>query len=234
MRIVGFIETSLVDWDGRIASVIFLGGCNFACPFCHNHRVAADDPDLPTVDWDPVQVALIRKHDWIDGVVVSGGEPMVHPEVFTLCARIKSLGFKVKLDTNGSFPYPLKRLIEAGTIDSVAMDVKATLDERYSLAAGRPTDLAPIRRTIRLLLETGIEHEFRITLVPGLVDPEDIPGIGVALSGAQQVALQHFEPTHARVPGIAQGRNYSRTAAEAMAEQLRPFVRRVILRGKFD
>ncbi|MBM3322654.1 anaerobic ribonucleoside-triphosphate reductase activating protein [candidate division WOR-3 bacterium] len=234
MRIVGFLETSFVDWDGRLASVVFLGGCNFVCPFCHNHRVASDDPDLVTVDWDLIQVALIRKHDWLDGVVVSGGEPMMHPEVFTLCSRIKSLGFKVKLDTNGSFPYALKRLIEAGLVDAVAMDIKAPLGEKYSRAAGRAVDLAPIIRCIRLLIEAGIEHEFRATLVPGLIDPEDVERIGAAIRGAGKLALQHFEPANARVPGIAEGPDYSRAAAEAMAERLRSFVKTVILRGKFD
>ncbi len=233
MRIVGFIETSLVDWDGRLASVIFVGGCNFVCPFCHNYRVADDDSGLTALDWETIQVALIRKHNWIDGLVVSGGEPLLHPEVFSLCARVKSLGFKLKLDTNGSFPYPLKRLIDAGMVDAVAMDIKTTLDDRYTLATGRTVDLAPIRRTVRLLLETGLEHEFRATLVPGLLNPEDIPMIGAALSGAQKVALQHFESANARVPGIAGGRNYTRAEAEAMAESLRPFVKSVILRGKF-
>jgi pyruvate formate lyase activating enzyme len=233
MRIVGFLETSLVDWDGRISSVVVIGGCNFTCPFCHNHRVADDDLSLTVVDWETIQVSLIRKHDWIDGVVVSGGEPMLHPEVFGLCARIRSLGFKIKLDTNGSFPYPLKRLIESDLVDSVAMDLKAPLDDKYALAAGRPIDLAPIRRTIRLLLESGIEHEFRTTLVPGIVDPEDMPAIGAALHGAQKVALQHFDPTYARVTTIAGGRDYSRAQAEAMAESLRPSVKSVILRGKF-
>jgi pyruvate formate lyase activating enzyme len=233
MRIVGFVETSLVDWDGKISSVVFVGGCNFCCPFCHNHRVADDDPALAVTDWDTVQVSLIRKHDWIDGVVLSGGEPMMHPEVLSLCARIKSLGFRLKLDTNGSFPYPLKRLIEAGLVDSVAMDVKTVLDDRYEQAVGRPVNLAPIRRTVRLLIESGIDHEFRTTLVPGLVEPEDMPAIGATLRGAQKVALQHYDSAYARIPTIAGEKDYSRAQAQAMAECLRPFVKSVTLRGKF-
>ena len=233
MRLVGFTETSLVDWDGRITSVVFVGGCNFACPFCHNFRVADDDPGLPEVEWDVIQVALVRKHDWIDAVVVTGGEPMMHPEIFGLCQNIKRLGFKVKVDTNGSFPYPLKQLIELKLVDYVAMDLKAPLDEHYGTAVGRKLDVAPIRRTIRLLRESGIEHEFRTTLVPGLVGPDDIPLMGEAVKGAPLFALQHFDPANARVPTIAEGKDYSRAEAESMAAAFRPFVKEVRLRGKF-
>ena len=233
MRLVGFTETSLVDWDGRITSVVFVGGCNFHCPFCHNFRVADDDPGLPEVEWDVIQVALVRKHDWIDAVVVTGGEPMMHPEIFGLCQNIKRLGFKVKVDTNGSFPYPLKQLIELKLVDYVAMDLKAPLDEHYGTAVGRKLDVAPIRRTIRLLRESGIEHEFRTTLVPGLVGPDDIPLMGEAVKGAPLFALQHFDPANARVPTIAEGKDYSRAEAESMAAALRPFVKEVRLRGKF-
>jgi pyruvate formate lyase activating enzyme len=233
MRILGFLETSLVDWDGKITSVIFVGGCNFSCPFCHNHELADDRPELKPVDWAEIQVALLNKDKWLDGVVVTGGEPMMHPEVFRLCADIKQLGKPVKLDTNGSFPYQLKRLIEMKLVDFVAMDIKAPLDERYSAAAGRPADVAPLLRTVRLLRETGIDHEFRMTLVPGLVQPADIPAIGRAIEGAPSVALQHYDPTRARVPGFG-GRTYSRSEAESMAKELKPFVTSVTLRGKWS
>jgi len=233
VRLVGFIETSLSDWDGRITSVVFVGGCDFHCPFCHNHRIADDDPALPEVEWDTIQVTLIRKQKWVDGVVITGGEPMMHPEVFELCRSIKRLGFSVKMDTNGSFPYPLKQLIELKLVDYVAMDVKAPLDDRYSVAAGRKLDVAPVRRTIRLLLESGIEHEFRATLVPGLVNPEDMRAIGEAVRGARKFALQHYDPANARVKTLAGGRNYTRAQAESMAEALKPFVKEITLRGKF-
>ncbi|MGQ9708765.1 MAG: anaerobic ribonucleoside-triphosphate reductase activating protein, partial [bacterium] len=172
MRIVGFIPTSLIDWDGKITSVLFTGGCNLRCPFCHNRPVADDDPGLPTISWDEIKSLLERKLGWLDGVVVTGGEPMMHPEIFQLCVNIKQLGLKVKVDTNGSFPYPLKSLIALRLIDSVAMDIKAPLNSRYALATGRNLpSLAPFRRSIRLLLESEVEHEFRITLVPDLVNP---------------------------------------------------------------
>ncbi len=232
MRILGFLETSLLDWDGRITSVIFVGGCNFVCPFCHNHEIANDAPTMESVEWPAIQVALLGKDKWLDGVVITGGEPMIHPEVSRLCADIKQLGKPVKLDTNGSFPFRLKRLIDRHLVDFVAMDIKAPLsDERYSTAAGRPVDVAPLLRTIRLLRETGIEHEFRITLVRDLIRPDDIPMIGESLRGARTVVLQRYEPARARIRGFSA--TYSRAEAEAMAEALRPFVSTVTLRGNW-
>ena len=233
MRIVGFTETSLLDWHGRIAAVLWIGGCDFSCPFCHNTRVADDDPKLPEVPWDEIARTLRRKRDWYDGVVLTGGEPLMHPEVFDLCRRLKEIGQPVKVDTNGSFPYALKALFESKLVHAVAMDVKAPLDSRYSKAAGRQVDVAPLRRTIRLLLESGIEHEFRCTLVPGLINPDDIAAIGEAIKGAQAVALQEYLPKRARVKGFAGTKSYTRPEVEAMAEVLRSSVKEVRIRGSF-
>lgn len=233
MRIVGFTETSLLDWHGRIAAVLWIGGCDFACPFCHNHRVADDDPELPEVPWDEIARTLQRKRDWYDGVVLTGGEPLMHPEVFELCRLLKDIGQRVKIDTNGSFPYVLKALVERRLVQAVAMDVKAPLDSRYARAAGRAVDVAPLRRTIRLLLESGIEHEFRCTLVPGLIEPGDAAAIGEAVRGAQAVALQEYLPKRARVSGFGGGKTYTLSEVEGMAAILRRSVKEVRIRGSF-
>jgi pyruvate formate lyase activating enzyme len=233
MRIVGFTETSLLDWHGRIAAVIWIGGCDFSCPFCHNHQVADDDPGMPEVPWDEIARTLQRKRDWYDGVVLTGGEPLMHPEVFELCRRLKDIGQRVKIDTNGSFPYALKTLVELKLVHAVAMDVKAPLDARYMKAAGRPVDLSPLRRTIRLLVESGIEHEFRCTLVPGLVNPDDVAAIGETIKGAQAVALQAYVPERARVKGFGGGKSYTQSEVDAMAAILRRSVKEVRIRGSF-
>ena len=233
MRIVGFTETSLLDWHGRIAAVLWIGGCDFSCPFCHNHRVADDDPELTPVTWDEIARTLRRKRDWYDGVVLTGGEPLMHPEVFELCQRLKDIGQQVKIDTNGSFPYALKALLELKLVDAVAMDVKAPLDSRYTKAAGQQVDVAPLRRTIRLLLETGIEHEFRCTLVPGLINPDDIAVIGETIKGAQAVALQAYVPDRARIKGFGGGKSYTQSDVDAMAEVLGQSVKEVRIRGSF-
>lgn len=234
MRIVGFVPTSLVDWDGKITSVLFIGGCNFSCPFCHNAAVANDDPKLPNISWEEIKASLEHKLGWLDGVVVTGGEPLMHPEIFELCLRIKDLGLSIKLDTNGSFPYPLKQALALKLVDFVATDIKAPLNERYGVAAGRPLpNLATIRRSIKLLLESGVDYEFRITVVPGLVNPEDIPEIGAALKGAKTVMLQQFVPEDARLKRYQRKRPYTLKEVEAMGEELARFVKEVKLRGKF-
>jgi len=233
MRIVGFTETSLLDWHGRIAAVLWIGGCDFTCPFCHNHRIADDDPGLALVPVEEVARTLHRKRDWYDGVVLTGGEPLMHPEVFGLCQWLKEIGQQVKVDTNGSFPYALKALLELKLVHSVAMDVKAPLDSRYARAAGRQVDVAPLRRTIRLLLDSGIEHEFRCTLVPGLINPEDVVAIGEAINGAQAVALQEYHHARARVKGFGEAKSYTRSEVEAMAEVLKPWVKEIRIRGSF-
>jgi len=233
MRIVGFTETSLLDWHGRIAAVLWIGGCDFSCPFCHNHRVADDDPELPEVPWDGIARTLQRKRDWYDGVVLTGGEPLMHPEVLELCELLKGIGQPVKIDTNGSYPYVLKALVERQLVHAVAMDVKSPLDSRYARAAGRPVDIAPLRRTIRLLLESGIEHEFRCTLVPGLIDPKDAAAIGEAIKGAQAIALQEYVPKRARVKNFGGGKSYTQSEVDAMAEVLRQSVKEVRIRGSF-
>jgi pyruvate formate lyase activating enzyme len=234
MRIVGFTETSLLDWHGRIAAVLWIGGCDFVCPFCHNYRMADDDPELTVVPWEDIAATLHRKRDWYDGVVLTGGEPLMHPEVFELCRRLKEIGQPVKVDTNGSFPYALKTLIELKLVDAVAMDVKAPLDSRYTKAAGRHLDVTPLRRAIRLLLESGIEHEFRCTLVPGLINPDDIAAIGESIKGAQAVALQEYLPKRARVESFGGGKSYTRSEVDAMAEVLKSCFKDVRIRGSFS
>jgi pyruvate formate lyase activating enzyme len=234
MRIVGFIPTSMIDWDGKITAVIFVAGCNFTCPFCHNTPVADDDPALPAIPFSEIKANLENKLGWVDGVVVTGGEPLMHPEIFDLLASLKNLNLKIKLDTNGSFPYPLKRTIALNLVDAVAMDIKAPLNDRYAVAIGRNLpSLAHLRRSIRLLMETDIDYEFRLTLVPGLINPEDITEIGRALRGAKTAVLQQFVPDNCRSPAYRQKKPYPLTEVELMRSELARFVSEVKLRGKF-
>jgi pyruvate formate lyase activating enzyme len=233
MRLLGVTETSLVDWDGCVSSVLFFGGCNLRCPFCYNSELARDDPGLEEIAWPDVAAMLKRKRRFLDGVVLLGGEPMLHPEVFDLCRTIKDIGLKVKVDTNGCFPYPLQRLIELELCDFVAMDVKAPLDDTYRKAAGVDVDLAVIRRSIRLLMESGIDYEFRTTLVPGLVDADNVARIGEAVKDARRLTLQCYIPDGAASPALRKRGTYTRKEAEAMVQTLRESVKEVRLRGKF-
>lgn len=234
MRIVGLTPTSLVDWDGHVVSVLFVGGCNLRCPFCYNGDLARDDPGLEEIPWQEVEPVLTRRPGFLDGAVLLGGEPMMHPEVFGLCRRIRRLGLKVKVDTNGCYPYPLKRLIEARLCDFVAMDVKAPLTEPdLKRATGVGADPEVIRRSIRLLRESGVDYEFRTTLVPGLVGPENIAAIGAEIRGARCWALQGYLPDNAAAARFRELPATTSADAERLAGLAAPFAAEVRLRGKF-
>lgn len=194
LEIKGFVETSLCDWDGRISSVVFLPGCNFRCPFCQNGELILDYGKLPTVGFDSIAEYLTARDDWIDGVVITGGEPTIWDDLPPLAKRVKQLGMNVKLDTNGSRPEAIRDLIRSGLVDYLAMDVKAPLDERYHEAAGVKVPIEKLRRSIEIISGFGDAYEFRTTLVPGLVGEEEMRLIGEAVEGAKRLVLQRFVP----------------------------------------
>jgi pyruvate formate lyase activating enzyme len=231
MRIRGFIETSLLDWDKKVVSVIFVGGCNFRCPFCQNFLLARDDESLKPIDWSEIKAVLLKKKKWLDGVVVSGGEPMMHPEIFGLLIKIKELGYKVKIDTNGYFPYPLKEAIELGLVDYVAMDIKTRLDKKYFRAIGRSIHFVVIERTIRLLKECGLDYEFRTTLVPGLVGEKELFAIAEKLTPAKKMVLQQYVPKNARLARYRKIKPYLPEQAKSFQKMIKPYFSKVALRG---
>lgn len=175
-QIKGFLETSFVDWDGKVSAVIFMGGCNFRCPFCHNVSLVIDPDKNPNVGWAVISEYLETHRDWLDGVCITGGEPTIWPNLKGLIQEIKKFKLPVKLDTNGSRPEVVSELISEGLIDYVALDYKAPLDERYYSAAGLSDlfDIAKIRQSIKILLASRQPVEFRITVVPGFIDEDGL------------------------------------------------------------
>ncbi len=231
MKILGFIETSLIDWEKRVCSVIFVGGCNFKCPFCQNYSLVKESKELKIWSWQEIKDKLILKKNWLDGVVVSGGEPTIHPEIFGLLIKLKELGFPTKIDTNGSFPYVIKEMLELGLIDYVAMDVKTALDERYYQACGRKIELSLIKRTIQLLQESNIDYEFRTTLVPQLVGAEELIAIAREIAPAKSYVLQQYIPQNARQTKFRHIKQYSKNDAEEFLHLLQSYLNKVSLRG---
>jgi len=231
MRILGFIETSLVDWDKKVSSVIFLGGCCFNCPFCQNYPLAKDSKELKEIDWDLIKDKLLKKKKWIDGVVLSGGEPMMHPEIFGLLIKIKELGYATKIDTTGYYPYPLKEAIELGLVDYVAMDIKTTLDKRYDKACGRKVHLVVIERTVRLLKESGVDYEFRTTMVPGIVGQEELIEIAKKIAPVKKYVLQQFVAKNARLASFRTKKAYTKEEIKDIISPLKNYIYEVSLRG---
>lgn len=194
----GFLETSFVDWPGKLCAILFLGGCNFRCPFCHNHHLVLAPQDLETIPFATVVARLAGRKKWLDGVCVSGGEPTLHPGLPGMLAALKAEGWAIKLDTNGSRPEILAGLLDQGLLDMVAMDVKAPLvQELYDRCAGTGVDLGKIAESMALVQNSGIDHEFRMTIVPSLHGEKDIMAWAArcSSSGLSRLRLQNFRPT---------------------------------------
>ena len=196
MEIKGFINLSLVDWDGKISSVVFLAGCNLRCPFCYNTTLVLHPEKLPTIPFEQIEDHLKRSRGWVDGIVISGGEPTIHSDLPELCQKIKKLGFLVKLDTNGTNPVMMKELINRKLVDYVAMDIKAPLTkEKHSRVCGVNMEnlLEKIEKTIDILLEDGVEYEFRTTMILGLHDERDIEEICQRIRGCRRYVIQNYK-----------------------------------------
>jgi len=192
------VETSLIDWDGKLTTVLFFDKCNFMCPFCQNWELILYPERFPAIQWQDIERKLTARENWIDGVVLTGGEPLCYDdEVIDLATKIKALGMLVKLDTNGAYPEKLQKLIDGKMIDYVALDVKAPLDERYSIATGRNTNAGMIRKSIEILKADKVDYEFRTTCVPRLIDEEAIENIGKSVKSAKLWVLQQYVPSNA-------------------------------------
>ncbi len=231
MRIVGMLKTSLLDWDGHVVSTIYLPGCNFRCHFCHNKEVVMEPESLREVPLPEVIGFLKDNVDFLDGVVITGGEPTMHPDLPDLINEIRKTGLKVKLDTNGTNPDMLKDLIDAGVIDYVAMDIKAPLGSRYDDVADVTVPMEKVKRSISIIMESGIDYEFRTTVVPVLVSAGDIEAIAAYIGGAKKYALQQFKPRNTIDPNFHVVRPYSKGTVLAMAEAAKQYVKKVIIRG---
>ncbi|ALC15433.1 anaerobic ribonucleoside-triphosphate reductase activating protein [Desulfuromonas soudanensis] len=230
MGIKGFQGTSLLDYPGKIASLVFFGGCNLTCPFCHNPGLVLDPGQYPDLSVELLIEGLAERRTFIDGVVISGGEPTLDPALSELLRRVKELGLLVKLDTNGLAPRVLERLIDGNLVDYVAIDLK-TAPERYPQLHSGPVSLTDLQHSVSLLVGGAVDHEFRTTCVPGFVDQEDIRRIGETLQGARRWVLQQFVPRHAlslQVQGIEP---YPPEQLELLASLAAPYAREVSIRG---
>lgn len=213
MKIKGFIKNSFLDWDGKIAGIIFTGGCNFRCPFCHNKNLLIDIDNVADIDESFVLDYLAKHKKWIDGIVISGGEPTLQMDLLDFLKKLKSSNILVKLDTNGYNPEILKKIVDSNLADYVAMDIKTALDsKKYALATGfesddlddstklqstkslkdpKNFDLSKVERSINLLLDIGFDCEFRTTLCPAFVGIDELLNIADKLKN-QKWAWQNF------------------------------------------
>lgn len=231
VRICGFARTSLLDWDGRVTAVIYLPGCNMRCPFCHNRELVLAPESYEEVPFDFVAAYVKDNLEFLDGIVVTGGEPTIHRDLPELIVRVRELGVKVKLDTNGTNPEMLQDLIRSGLVDYVAMDIKAPLDEGYGELAGVEVRLDRIERSIEIIMSSGIDYEFRTTVVPILLKDADVERIAAYIGTARKYALQHFVPRDTIDPNLSVIDPLPEERMRAIAERCKPYVRKVVVRG---
>ncbi len=233
MKVAGMIKQSLVDYPGKIAAVLFTRGCNFCCPYCHNGHLLIKPGKIGAqyLAWQDIMELLGERKAFLDAVVISGGEPCLNPELPRALSQIKELGYKTKLDTNGSQTEVLAQLIEQSQLDYVAMDIKGVLEyKRYLEACGgrlSSEDFLKVKGSIYLLQNSLIEVEFRTTIVPLLHTPEDIVDIARYIQGAARYSLQQFNPQHTLHPDYGSIKPYSREQLQAIAQECQSYVREV-------
>ena len=228
MDIQGLQKMTLLDYPGKVACTVFLGGCDFRCPFCHNGELVLS-PAPPQMDQEELLAFLKKRRGLLDGVCITGGEPLLRPDLRELLEAVKALGYPVKLDTNGSHPRFLGELVEDKLVDYVAMDVKNS-PERYPETVGVPElNVGPIRESVSLLLEGMVDYEFRTTVVREFHDENSFLAIGPWLAGAKRYYLQSFVDRDTVIqPGL---HPWDREKLEEFAGLVRPWVPEVALRG---
>jgi len=208
-NIKGFIETSFIDWPGRTCAVLFLGGCNFRCSFCHNYPLVLEPGKLVSYQLKEIIEKLRPFKKWLGGVCISGGEPTLDNDLSELLRTFRREGFSLKIDTNGSNPEILTEIIAEELLEMISMDVKAPLvQEKYDKCAGIPVDLDKVKKSISIIKQSGLDHEFRMTVLPDYHTREDIVAWAELLEGSPRLKLQNYNPNSAMNPTLAGDRGY--------------------------
>jgi pyruvate formate lyase activating enzyme len=234
MQLGGVHKLSLIDFPGRPSCVVFVTGCNFHCPYCHNPELARGRlPTAGSLQADDLLAFLSRRRGLLEGVVISGGEPTLMPDLPWLLRAVRRMGFRIKLDTNGSRPDMLQRLIAAGAVDYIAMDVK-TAPERYvPLLCDEADVAAAIRASVALLRQAAIDHEFRTTCLLPLLDAAALDAIGELINGAPRYVLQRCRPQRVLSPAFFTTPGHTPVDDATlikMRAHLRPFAKQCLIR----
>lgn len=192
MKIKGLQKTTLLDFPDRVACTVFTGGCNFRCPFCHNASLVLSPNIVEEISEDTFFGFLSKRKGILDGVCITGGEPLLQKGIIPFMERIRYEGFSVKLDTNGSFPDKLKDIVSRNLVDYIAMDIKNS-EEKYAMTAGIDDDCKHVFESIDFIMSCGVDYEFRTTVVKELHTAQDIESIAKRIKGAKRYFLQNFK-----------------------------------------
>jgi pyruvate formate lyase activating enzyme len=229
MQIGSMQRFSLIDYPGKICAVVFTQGCNFRCPYCHNPELVNPKKFAENISLDEIFSFLERRRGKLDAVNITGGEPTLHENLVGFIRKIKDLGYLVKIDTNGSMPEILEILMGEKLLDSIAMDVKAPLN-KYKKTVKASVDTRRIEKSIHLIMNSGIDYEFRTTIVKSLLDEKDIKKIGITIEGADRYVLQKFVPSKTLNPRFMNAETYTDEEFERTFKSLEKLVKTVIIR----
>lgn len=222
--IKGFLPLSFIDWRGRLSSVLFVGGCNFRCPFCHNSELVLGWERLPDLPLTSLLSYLKQQKRWVESVVVTGGEPTIHKGALDLLRVLKREGFSIKLDTNGSSPQFLRTAIEEGLVQYVAMDVKGPLRD-YERYCGTEVRTERIEESISILEQRKVGFEFRMTIVPFLHKEKDIYEVAAFLKDKGPLILQNFRPKNTLDPRFEQIEPFSQPKFDEISRRIETIYR---------
>ncbi len=218
MRFAGFQKTSLIDYPDRVASILFTSGCNMRCPFCHNGDLVHGYTG-PFLEEDEVVEVLLERKKYVDAVVVTGGEPTLQPDLPDFFAKLKENGFDLKLDTNGMLPDVLNACLPY--LDYIAMDIKTSPSRYPDLGAN---DVSALRESVKKVMSSGVDYEFRCTAVPGLVEEETIPEMGELVRGAKLFIFQPYRPEKTLDPAYGNIQPHSDETLQKFADLMAEFV----------
>lgn len=229
MKIYGLQKMTLLDFPGKVACTLFTGGCNFRCPFCHNARLVTELDKDEVYSEEEIFDYLRKRVGILDGVCITGGEPLMNADIADFIAKVRELGYAVKLDTNGSYPETLKDIIDRGLVDYIAMDIKNT-PEKYAQTIGvKKFDFTPIKKSIEIIMHSGVPYEFRTTVVREFHSVSDIEEIAKMIEGAQGYYLQNFVDSGNLIGSELS--SVSKTELEKMREKVTQYVVFSKLRG---
>jgi pyruvate formate lyase activating enzyme len=233
MKIAGYLKTSLIEWPGKISSVIFVPGCNFRCPFCHNRDLVEPQEikKLPEIAEKEIFKNLKKRKKWIDGVVVTGGEPTLQPDLAQFLQKCQALGFKTMVETNGSQPAVIKKLILAKLVDYWRMDYKVPLGE-YRKLTNLAKIAAKIAQSIKILAMSSADWELRTTIVPGIHDSKILLQMAkeLKIGGKINWSLQNFQPKNCLDPKFNKIKPYSKIRLEELLKAVKKTVPEISLK----
>lgn len=229
IQIYGIQKLTLLDYPGKVACTVFTGGCNLRCPFCHNASIVTELSEAEPIGEDEIFSFLKKRRNVLDGVCVTGGEPLLQSDIGDFIRKIKRLGYLVKLDTNGCFPEEMKALVSEKLIDYIAMDIKSS-PEDYPKAVGvEEFDVSKIKESISFLLSSGVDYEFRTTVVKGLHTGRILTETAQSISGAKRYFLQKFVDSGDLIGSGMSA--FSDSEMKAFLEIVSPYVKSAALRG---